>query len=647
MAEATKDNQVTEEEAREVAEKSRQKTKGDSFMREVFLGNFPFEWVDPYPDPSPDREEFIEFYSKLKYLMEEKVDPNQIDTSGQYPPELVQELMDLGAFGMKIPTEYDGLGFSQPEYSKALELVGRYDANLVALLSAHQSIGVPQPLKIFGTKEQKKKYLPKCATEWISAFALTEPDVGSDPARLATSYRETEDGDYILNGEKLWCTNGTFGDVAVVMARNEETDAISAFVVENDWEGVEAPHRCRFMGLRAIENGVLTFEDVKVPGENLIGKEGDGLKIALVTLNTGRLSLPAATVGTAKRALEICQAWSNERVQWGVPVGKHEAVGHMLADIASRTWAMEAISDLASGLATREDEGYDIRLAASAAKEYNSTRGWDILDDMVQIRGGRGYETDDSLESRGENPTGCERMMRDARINRIFEGTSEIMHLFMAREAVDKHLQVAGVFVDPDSTMGEKLAALPGIAFFYAWWYTSRWFGFSVWPKYSSYGKLGKHLRFAERASRRLARNIFHGMMVYQAKLEKKQAFLNRAVEIGMEIFGIAATVSRAKWLADQGSPEAETAEKLTDLFCQDATHRIRDHFRRMWRNTDSLKYSVARDILEGDYEWLEDHTIQASSSVAENYAKTRVTKEREPAEAEAETTQKPEEAAE
>ena len=621
MSAQKNEQEVTEEQSREVAEKSRQKTSGDSFLREVFLGNFHMDWVTPYPDPELDDEEFVEFYSKLEHLMEEEVDPNQIDKSGQYPPQLVQQLMDLGAFGMKIPKKYDGLGFGQPEYSKALELVGRYDANLVALLSAHQSIGVPQPLKLFGTKAQKEKYLPKCAREWISAFALTEPQVGSDPARLSTSYEVTDDGDFILNGEKLWCTNGTFGDVIVVMARNEETDAISALLVENGLEGVEAPHRCRFMGLRAIENGVLTFDDVKVPKENLIGDEGAGLKIALTTLNTGRLSLPAATVGTSKKALEICQDWCNERVQWGVPVGKHEAVGQMLADIATRTWAMESISDLAAGLS--EDKKYDIRLAASAAKEYNSTRGWDIIDDMIQIRGGRGYETQDSLAARGDKATGCERMMRDARINRIFEGTSEILHLQMAREAVDKHLKVAGVFVDKESTVGDMVKALPGIAFFYAWWYTSRWFGFSVWPKYAGYGELGGHLRFAERASRKLARNIFHGMMVYRAKLEKKQAFLNGAVEIGMEIFTIAATVSRAKWLADNNAPYADEARKLTDLYCSDATHRIRDHFRRMWNNTDELKYSVSTDILDGEYKWLEDHTIQASSSVAENYAKT------------------------
>lgn len=620
MAEKEQSRQVSERQAREVAERSRQKTEGRSFLRQVFLGNFPFEEVHPYPDFRTDRREFVAFYSKIQDLLANHTDSGEIDRGGEYPEELIRELKNLGAFGMKIPEEYDGLGFSQLEYDKALELVGRYDSNLVALLSAHQSIGVPQPLKLFGTEAQKKKYLPKVANEWISAFALTEPDVGSDPARLTSSYRVTEEGDFVLNGHKLWCTNGTFGDVFVVMARHEETGDISAFVVEGDWEGVETPHRCRFMGLRALENGVVTLDDVQVPAENLIGEEGAGLKIALVTLNTGRLSLPAATVGVGKRALEICQQWCNERVQWGQPIGKHEAVGHRLADIAAKTWAMESIADLSGRLAETIDEGYDIRLAAAAAKEFNSERGWEIVDDMIQIRGGRGYETEYSLQARGEEPVECERMMRDFRINRIFEGSTEIMHLFMAREAVDKHLEVAGALVEPDASMGDMIKALPSIAFFYAWWYTSRWFTSAWWPKYGDFGPLAGHLRFAERASARLARNLFHGMAVYRAKLEKKQAFLARAVKIGIEIFAIAATCSRARHLADRDAPNADSARRLTDLYCRESTRRIRRLFREMWTNNDRFKYEVSRDILDGEYRWLEEHTVVSDEEVAADY---------------------------
>src|SRR3954465_928405 len=271
---ATAGGAVSEKEARDVAEAAREtEWAHPSFVRELFLGRFPLDPIHPHPAPDTAEETRAKpFMDKLRAFME-RVDSEEIDRTGEIPEAVVQELRDMGAFGIKIPKEYGGLGLSQMSYIRAIEMVTSKDGSLTAPLSAHQAIGVPQPLKLFGTEEQKRKYFPRMAKGAISAFALTEVDAGSDPANLRLTATLTEDGKhYILNGEKLWCTNGTRAELFVVMARTPDVvvggktkKQITAFIVEKDYPGVEVVHRCRFMGLKAIENGVIGFNDVKVP----------------------------------------------------------------------------------------------------------------------------------------------------------------------------------------------------------------------------------------------------------------------------------------------------------------------------------------------------------------------------------------------
>jgi alkylation response protein AidB-like acyl-CoA dehydrogenase len=602
-----------ERESMDVAEAARQKEwKQPSFMREMILGSFRLDLIHPFPITESERPEFVQFYEKFKQFLAEKVDAAAIDESGEYPEHVIEGLKALGAFGMKIPVEYGGLGFSQIEYCKVMELLGTHCGNVTALLSAHQSIGAPQPLKLAGSAELKQKYLPRCAKGMISAFALTEPRVGSDPARMDTIAELTPEGDaYIINGTKLWCTNGTNAELLVVMARNPKSEKkrkISTFLIETAWPGVEVTHRCHFMGLRALANAEIKMTNVRVPVANLVGKEGQGLKLALTTLNTGRLAIPASVVGISKRCLAVCREWSNERVQWGLPIGKHEAIGHKLADMSATIFAMDSIARLASEMSDRG--GYDIRLEAAAAKEWNSVWGWDVVHQAMQIRSGRGYETEKSLAARGDKPTPIERLFRDSRINMIFEGSSEIMHLFMAREALDKHMQVAGTMIDPKATMGAKLAALPKVALYYAIWYPSRWLGWGRWPRYASFGRHATHLRFVERNCRKLSREVFHGMVWHGMKLQRKQGFLFRIVDIANELLAMSATISRAHQMAGSGATEAKEAQQLTDLFCRGSRRRIRTSFKALWSNDDVFKYNVSREVLKGDHAWLEDELV-------------------------------------
>jgi alkylation response protein AidB-like acyl-CoA dehydrogenase len=470
---------------------------------------------------------------------------------------------------------------------------------------------------LFGSEEQKQKWLPLVAKDHISAFLLTEPDVGSDPARLASTAAPTEDGTgYVLNGRKLWATNGAVADIVVVMAQVPKSEdhkgGISAFVLDYTSDGVTVESRNAFMGLRGIENSVTRLENVFVPAENLIGREGQGLKIALSTLNTGRLALPAICAGNAKWATKIAREWASERVQWGQPVGKHDAVAQKIAFIAAGAFGLEAMLDVSSRLA--DDKKNDVRIEAAIAKLYASELCWQILDELMQVRGGRGYETAQSLKDRGEKPVPVEAMLRDMRINRIFEGSTEIMHLAIAREAVDQHLQVAGAILEGKGDLKDKARSAVQAGAFYAKWLPQLAVGQGQRPgSFDEFGELATHLRFAERASRKLARTTFYAMGRWQAKLEKKQAFLGRIVDIGAELFAIASAATYADTIKRETPERGEEAYALADLFCQQARGRVGTLFDQLWSNNDDANYKAAQDVLAGRFTWLEDGVADPS----------------------------------
>jgi alkylation response protein AidB-like acyl-CoA dehydrogenase len=611
---------ASEQEARDVAEDARESEWAHpSFVKELFLGRFRFDLVHPHPPEDPAAEAAAApFLATLKEFLE-RYDADMVDRTGEIPESYVQELRTMGAFGMKIPKEYGGLGLSQMSYVKAMELVTSKCGSLCALLSASQSIGVPQPLKLFGTEEQKKKFFPQIAKGGITAFALTEVNAGSDPANMTTSATPTEDGKHwIINGEKLWCTNGTRADLFVVMARTPDREIngklrkkqITAFIVDAKTPGIEVKHRCRFMGLKAIENGWMSFTDVKVPAENILWGEGRGLKLALITLNTGRLTIPASVAGATKGLLRGVRKWANERVQWGQPIAKHEAIAQKVARLSASTFAMESVAYLSTALYERG--GTDIRLEAAIAKMFNTELAWRSVDDALQIRGGRGYETADSLRARGEDPLPVERAMRDSRINLIFEGSSEIMRLFIAREAVDQHFSIAFPIVDPKSDFGTRVKFMMKAAPFYALWYPARWI-----PSFQRFGDLGPlahHARYAARSTNRLGRSLFHAMLRFGPKLEKRQMVLFRAVDIGAELYAMSAVIARAQMLAKQGNTEAR---ELADVFCRESRERIEASFRALYGKHDAALYKLAQSVVRGDHAWIERGIVDAESVAA------------------------------
>lgn len=611
-----------ERQARAVAEAARETEWSlPSFGKELYLGRFRLDLIHPYPRPDAAADEEGErFLARLRDFCA-TIDAQRIEHEERIPDEVVRGLKELGALGMKIPRAYGGLGLGQVHYNRALTLVGSVSPAIGALLSAHQSIGVPQPVAMFGTEEQKQAFLPRCAASDISAFLLTEPDVGSDPARLQATAVPTEDGDaYLLDGVKLWTTNGVVADLLVVMARVPEgaghRGGISAFIVEGDSPGITVERRNRFMGLRGLENGVTRFHRVRVPARNLVGKEGQGLKIALSTLNTGRLSLPAMCVGAGKWCTRIAREWARERVQWGRPVGRHEEVAKKIAFIAATTYAMEAMLEMSGQMA--DDRRKDIRIEAAIAKLWASERAWEIADELVQVRGGRGYETADSLAARGERGVPAEQLLRDLRINRIFEGSTEIMHLLIAREAVDAHLSVAGDLVDPSADPQAKARAFAKASGFYASWLPTLVVGQGQRPgSYADFGPLAVHLRFVERAARRMARSTFYGMSRWQGGMETRQAFLARIVDIGAELFAMSAAVVRARHEHDAdregGHGRGTAGMELADAFCRQSRRRVERLFAELWDNSDTTDGKLARRVMDDRYTWLEEGVLDPS----------------------------------
>jgi alkylation response protein AidB-like acyl-CoA dehydrogenase len=600
-----------------IAEAARDKDAYKGFLAGLFASDVRWDLFTSIGIPVTSQSA-VDFLHQLKTTLL-TLDPERVDSEGELPEPLLKALAQLGALGIKIPRRFGGQEFTQYEYQRVATLCGSHDASLTVLLSAAQSIGVPEPLRLFGTDDQKAKYLPRLAAGEISGFALTERNVGCDISKVETyAVRMREHGKivgYRLTGEKFFITNSAKQDgeflasmlvvIARIVDRPEELQEpkapkhYGAFIVETQWPGCSVI-RLRFEGVRAIYNGVPTFHNVHVPVENRLGSEEDGLRIALATLTVGRLTLPAACLGGLKQCLSVMRWWAQERVQWNKPIGEHNLIGEKLCRVAAYTLALEAVMAFCGAWANKKG---DLRLESAAAKIIGSEWYWEVVNDLFQVRGGRGYMTVAAQRKSGEPAVAVMRMLRDARINLVWEGTSEILRIWMAREALAPYIEQGLALLQ--GSLSEKIAA----PLYFA--RMSARCSLPFIPPRRSTGTFGKEyahwVRYIESSSRTLTRSTLFATLRHRQSLHHKQLLLKHLVDDGLWLFPMAATL----WFASQpqmrGTPGIR---ELVDYLCQDMANRL-THSSSSPRKvvsgkTDAIVYRLSKAIMSGEYAWLE-----------------------------------------
>ncbi len=433
------------------------------FMKNVFWGRFREDLVFPYPhEGEQERERCDELLEELEDYLENEHPRVEIDQEQYIPDEVIERLFDMGVMGMIIPEEYGGLGLGVTSYNRVLELIGRYCASTAVMVSAHQSIGC-KALVLFGTEEQKEEYLPMVAQEELSAFCLSEPNVGSDASNQESFSVRTEEGDYILNGEKKWSTSGSMSGLFTVMCKNMvpdpetgelEQQGVNALIVTPDMDGVEVFENNRAKtGIRGTWQARFRFNDVRVPKENLLHEEGGGLKVALSCLNYGRCTLSAGVTGAAKEAMEQGIKWAQTRYQFDRPLADFELVQQKIARMSALTYAMDAMLYMMTGMLDRDDK--DIMVETAITKVFCSEFGWQVIDEVMQIMGGEGYMTEHEVE----------RAWRDNRIHKIVEGSNEVMQSFIfaygGKQLAEQMVSVQDALLwDTDESMGDNLSRI-------------------------------------------------------------------------------------------------------------------------------------------------------------------------------------------
>lgn len=600
-------------------EEAREQIRGASFMSGIFTGRPEFDLLLPPPEPAEEREAGLAYCRKIEEYLVNHVDADEIERSGKIPESVLKGLLALGAFGMKIPQEYGGLGFSHTNYGRVLTLIASWSNILSLTVAVPQSIGIAMPIMLYGNDEQRKKYLPIVARHAISAFALTEPTTGSDAANVQTEALLSSDGShYTINGNKQWCTNSPIARyltlIARVPARKEngkwvpvaagekfDSKVHTAFILDMQTSGVEVNQRCQFEGCRGIENGYMTYTDVKIPADCVIGEIGSGLKYALSILNIGRaVSVPAICLGMAKQAWQPTLDRANSRITFGKPLSSRQTQQIRIGEMATSLFAMEALCQLAWHMA--DQKRYDVRIEAAITKIICSERTIQFLNDAQVIFGGMGYETADSKRFRGEPAFGLEQLVRDATMYRIGEGATDILRPFVAREGLNLHLEQIKDAMDD----GIKLSALPRLLSFYIPWYLRQWIPNAIASRAEfRHYKVRERINYAERTSRKLARRIFYAMLICQESMRDDQGRQNRIDIVGEELFTLIATALHAQRI------NRDYAWELADEQFRQSRKLIKSTLRELLSNDDFECETLGNRAIRGNYEALNSGIIQ------------------------------------
>jgi len=611
-------------------EEARERLVGESFMTGLFAGEPDFSLLLTPVESAEQKAAWEDFRPKLERFLIDHVDPDEIERTAKIPDAVVKGLFSLGAFGMKIPKEYGGLGFSYQNYGRALVLIAGWSNILALTVAVPQSIGIAMPLLLFGTEEQKRRYLPIVAREAVSAFALTEPITGSDAANITTEAVLDEDGSYLVNGEKLWCTNAPIARyvtlIARVPARREghggrtvwspvreeraaEQSVHTAFVLDMQTPGVLIRQRCQFEGCRGIENGHIMLRNVHIPASNVIGEIGRGLKYALTILNVGRaVSIPAICLGMAKQAWQPTLDRANSRVTFQRPLAERQTQQMRVGRMAGRLFAMEALASAVWRMA--DQHRYDVRIEAAIAKLFCSEATIQFLKDSQTIFGGMGYETADSKRTRGEPAFGIEQLVRDAEMYRIGEGATDILRPFVAREALNMHLERARTYFDETISPVKRLVEIGRLIRFYAPWYANRWMpGRLPAGGVFRHTHVRSHLRFVECASRRLARAVLYAMLWQRQSLRDDQGRQNRMESVGEDLLLIAVTSLHAE--EHERTVGQTEIWDLAEEVCAEARSRVTKQTRELIINNDTSPTIVGTKALRGSYPLLSQGIIE------------------------------------